>query len=1035
MDDHMKRGWLEPVPDDDILGPSYYMPHHGVLKESSTTKLRVVYNASAKSSSGRSLNDILMIGPTVQPTLATILLRFCRYPYAITSDISKMYLQLAMDPVHSNYQRLIWRDSRDGPVRDYRITRVCFGVASSPFLATRAFIQLADENEAEFPRAAEALRTSFYVDDCISSAPTLNAASETQTQLIEVLKRGGFELAKWSSNNPSLLSTPLNSQETSSVFIGETTSSALGLSWDSSADVFQFKSPVVPSDDLNTKRKMASTIAKLFDPIGLVGPIIVEAKILLQDIHELKLGWDKIVLDGFQEKWRSFVDRLKDINQIRIPRWISTIHSPTKVKIHAFCDASMRAYGTAIYVVTRDDSDGVSANLLPSKSRVAPIAQLTMPRFELCAAVLATETVEKMKDVFQPATIHFWSDSTIVLCWIHRPPVAQGVFVSNRIRNILKLSTIDQWRRVVTNQNPADIISRGMSPQQLTHCDLWWKGPPWLSKSVDDWPPVFHPSGLQPEEPSCLVLTQEWPHHGTLFEHLSAKYSSFPKILRIVVYFLRFTRGARDPQRMSKGPITSVEMELARSFLIGQEQRAQWPGLPNHIHKNSVSSSKWKSLASLTPFIDEDGLIRVGGPIENSDEAFAAKHPILLPKSKLSLMILRHEHLKQLHAGPTLLLASIRQRYWPLSGRNLTRRVVHECYQCFRAKPKPLEQLMGDLPEHRVNFYRPFQATGVDFAGPVQMLSTASRGIRARRAQVQKAYIAIFVCMATKATHLELVTALSTDAFLACFRRFAARRTMPRHMHSDCGKNFEGANNELSRLLREELHQREITTATHDEEIVWNFNPPASPHHGGFWEACVKSTKFHLSRVTQSHPLCYEELSTLLCQIECILNSRPICALSNDPNDPKYLTPGHFLVGVLSNAPPDPNLAQIPANRLSYWQACQSRVQEFGRKWRLHYLNTLQQRTRWKVDQENLTTGIVVLLLDETNREGSKWVLGRIENIHPGADGRVRVVTIRTARGTYRRPITKIAKIPEADDNSSGVSTSRQTGEDVPALI
>ncbi|XP_055714777.1 uncharacterized protein LOC129808897 [Phlebotomus papatasi] len=1006
--DYLKRGWLEPVPVHSLRDPSYYMPHHGVMKEASTTtKLRIVNNGSAKTSSGLSLNDILMTGPTVQPDLASILLRFRQHPYALTADISKMYLQLMLDPAEANFQRILWRDSRDSRIAEFRITRVCFGLASSPFLATRALNQLAMEHEASHPLASDTLRTAFYVDDCVISVETKEQALETQLQLVEVLEKGGFSLAKWASNDPELI--PEESSTDSEAEVPDVIS-ALGMRWNTKSDVFEFICPISKNDTCITKRDVASLIARLFDPLGLIGPVVVEAKMLLQDLHEAKLKWDTPISPEHSVKWTTFVNHLQHIVCIKIPRWLSSIHNPSQVVMHAFCDASSRAYGAVLYLVTSDSNGFSLSRLIASKSRIAPIGEVTIPKLELCGATLAAELVSKVKDYFTPQAIHFWTDAMVVLHWIHSPPDVFKIFISKRIKTILSLSSSQQWRHVSTKLNPADLISRGATPMQLKISTLWWNGPYWLTLPEEHWPPSFNGGDGNCKESMTaeVLLTPAQPADSfeSTYESLRNQFRTFNKIVRIRAYVFKFFHNCRSEDSRRRAQLSPLEHERALQSLIADDQDEAFPGLKDHLRNGTLHTSKWKNLASLAPFVDDHDLVRVGGRLSRSPEDFNVKFPILLPKTKLTHDIAEREHVRQLHAGPTL-----RQRYWPLSGRNLTRKICHQCIRCFRARPRLLEQIMADLPPQRVTFTRPFHSTGIDYAGPVVYRLDASRSARRRHVGVKKAYISVFVCLATKAVHLELVTKLSTEAFLAAYRRFAARRNTPRHIFSDCGKNFAGAANELSRLISQEDAQQEIADRTREDGTIWHFNPPNAPHHGGLWEASVKRVKHHLNRVSQHAPLTFEEFYTVLTQIEAILNSRPLCLLSSDPNGRSYLTPGHFLTFCAGNSPPDPDVTNLSDNRLSHWQLCQKRAQEFGKKFREMYLNTLQQRGKWLQEQTNVQPGDIVLLLDES-AEDSKWILGQVEETFPGVDQRVRVVTVRTSRGLYRRPITKIAKLP-----------------------
>ncbi|XP_055714342.1 uncharacterized protein LOC129808586 [Phlebotomus papatasi] len=421
MNDQLERRWLEPVPMEDCRALSFYMPHHGVFKDSTTTKLRIVYN--------------------------------------------------------------------------------------------------------EYPLASEALLKAFYVDDCLLSCESLDAAKDTQAQLIEVLQRGGFTLVKWTSNNPELTDPSSDSPSTQNIPSEHSITSALGMAWNSTSDKFLFSSPMGSPDEMKTKRHMASAIAKLFDPIGLVGPAIIEAKLMLQKRHELKNPWDKPVPEDVRSEWRDFTERLLNLNRLEIPRWISVFPHPIRTEIHAFSDASLLTYGVAVYVVTVDAENNRYSSLLLSKSRVAPLKnKLTVPKLELCGALLAAETIHKFKDSSNPDDIYYWSDSTIVLSWLRSPPDDYKIFVSKRVKRILELSKPDQWQHVGTKSNPADIISRGANPSKLLDCDLWWRGPEWLSEPKEDWSEPFY--GLRTTlETKCLVMVPKQPP----FEDLFTKYHRLRK--------------------------------------------------------------------------------------------------------------------------------------------------------------------------------------------------------------------------------------------------------------------------------------------------------------------------------------------------------------------------------------------------------------------------------------------------------------------------------------------------------------------------
>ncbi|KYN50050.1 hypothetical protein ALC62_00077, partial [Cyphomyrmex costatus] len=280
-------------------------------------------------------------------------------------------------------------------------------------------------------------------------------------------------------------------------------------------------------------------------------------------------------------------------------------------------------------------------------------------------------------------------------------------------------------------------------------------------------------------------------------------------------------------------------------------------------------------------------------------------------------------------------------------------------------------------------------------------------------------YLAIFICLATKAVHFELVSDLTATAFLNALKRFISRRGKCITLYSDNGTTFVGANNQLADLkecLFKETTQKQIHDYLAEQFIEWKFIPPYSPHVGGIWEAAVKSAKTHLRRIVGTSLLHFEELYTVMTQIEACLNSRPITPLSECTTDLEALTPGHFIIGEAITAIPDRDSAQTPSNRLTRYQLLSQLKQHFWKRWSSEYMSQLQQRFKWKTcKQLNLKVGTMVLVKGE-NTPPMTWPLGRITEVHPGPDGIIRLISVRTKQGISKRTLPKICILPLEDN-------------------
>ncbi|GFW80406.1 integrase catalytic domain-containing protein [Trichonephila clavipes] len=686
-----------------------FLPHHAVIKPSSlTTKLRVVFDASCKTTNGTSLNSLLGVGPKLQRDIFEILLNFRIPRIVFTADIEKMYRQILVADEDQKYQQILWRNNSSENIRTYKLKTVTYGLASASFLATRCIKQIALDDK-DNPNLSRVLQEDIYMDDLLSGADTPNNAISICKDIAHVLSTRGFHLRKWNSNSTEFLAqfSEHSSHDARVEFSKDSNESSkvLGLFWNSSNDTFGFQPSLELTPPL-TKRRILSESSKIFDPLGLLSPCTVFMKIFYQKLWLTKTDWDSPIPQQLTEDWLRFQKAFNAINYLTVLRWV-ILTADNIVELHGFADASSLAYAAAIYCRQKHNGK-IKVQLLVSKTKVAPVKQVSIPRLELC-----------------------------VLSWLSGHPRQWKTFVANRTSEIIEVLPTKHWRHVPSKENPADIASRGIDPKCLPDCKLWWQGPPWLRLETSSWPKA---------ESSCDEASDEIASQGS--------------------------------------SISS-----------------------SHINTTSLTFSETKT-AEETIILwvqDEHGLVRVGGRLQNSQLPFNSKHPIILPSQhSISELLIKEQHIAHLHAGPTLLAHVLRQSHWIVGSRKLINKCIRKCLKCNKFKTSTTTpQLMGNLPKHRATLERPFFSCGIDYAGPVLIKCNKGRGTKST-----KGYIALFVCLATKAVHIEAVGDLTTDSFIAALRRFSARRGAPRHIYS------RGASFNLQ-------PQRSLGVATENQTGFW----------------------------------------------------------------------------------------------------------------------------------------------------------------------------------------------------------------------
>ena len=1026
IDEYLQLGHMIPSADDCNMIFKCYLPHHCVTREdSTTTKLRVVFNASQETSTGSSLNDVMCRGPNLQQDLQSLIIKWRQYKFVFTADIEKMFRQIWVNQDDQYLQMIIWRDHQSKILQEYKLATVTYGTKAAPFLAMMTLKQLARDEKANYQNssAPSVIEESFYMDDLIHGSYSIQEARKIQTDLINLLKSGGFNLRKWKSNAPELLTgveTDQKNQENFDFKQAES-SKALGLGWNPQNDHFTFQSKVLSSSPRPTKRSLLSDISKLYDPLGWLAPLTTKLKILFQDVWKAKVQWDEPAPQNICNEWNKIKNDIEAISQCHIPRWLQTQEND-QVELHGFCDASTQAYAGVVYCKTNKKS-GTTVTLVAAKAKVVPLSKnISLPRLELCGAVLLSKLMSKIVNCLKEHDINIfgWTDSTAVLGWLNGEAHRWKPFVANRVKQVTAVIQADSWNYVKSKENPADSASRGLTASQLKEHALWWQGPEWLPSYKSEIEKQHNYYTNQEMRKIKQVNVMQLLSGSEVVKQILEKQSSLSKAIKVLAWVLRFAGKGRKQDYLSLS-----ELSEAKNLIIKSIQEQEFSDEINNLTEGKTINSK-SNIYSLNPILDENGILRVGGRLRHANLDPETKHPAIIPcNTRLVELIIDQAHMLTYHGGARLTTAYIRQKYWVIRGYNATKKRLRSCVKCRKNRPTFQPQIMGDLPSSRTNPSRPFFHCGVDYTGHVNIKANKGRGVK-----TTKGYVAVFICMATKAVHMELVSDLTSSAFLAALKRMAARRGLPGHIYSDQGTNFVGANKILKQEFEElkQVFNQEFMTEVASMGIEWHFNAPSWPSAGGLWEAAVKSLKHHLKRVIGEQNLTFEEFTTLLNQLEGCLNSRPLCPLSEDPNDLDFLTPSHFLA-----SGPTLTLYETETDLRTRWHLTQKIFKDVWSRWRDEYLTQLSARCKWRQPQTNIKKDDVVLI-KEDNLPPGKWALGRVVQLHPGNDGFVRVVTLKTKNGLMKRPVIKLSILPVHQNENQEIPKQQQNQNTKPIL-
>ena len=541
-----------------------------------------------------------MVGPTIQEELIYTIISFRLHNIVLTADLQKMFRQIKVNKSDTVYQKILWRKNQNEPVKVFQLDTVTQGTASAPFLAARTLHQLAVDEGSKFPRAAKVLKNDFYVDDLLTGATNIREAKKLKQELINILKLGSFELHKWASNKAELIKDSNAAETSEKICLDAETKKVLGIYWDPNMDTIMYTVTPLPTENRCTKRIILSEIAQLFDPLGLLGPVIIVAKLLMQEIWKAKLDWDETVPQLIYTKWEQFKKDLQLLTDFKINRQI-ILENSYKYELHGFCDSSEHAYGACIYLKSVDKYNNSSVHLICAKSRVAPLKTLSIPRLELCAALLLSNLIKNvsLKMRLKYNAIYMWSDSTIVLHWIKTAPHLLKTIVANRVAEIQQLTNINNWNHVATEDNPADFISRGQVSSQFINNLHWLHGPSWLVEDESKWKvkPLINVEIPEQRTKTALIVSNQ----SNTFNQNKSKilsneiFERFSSIVRLKRFVALCSRVALNKTfKGNAGTYSTEELHNAHLKIIRVTQQNHFSKEIDSLKRNNNISSKSK---------------------------------------------------------------------------------------------------------------------------------------------------------------------------------------------------------------------------------------------------------------------------------------------------------------------------------------------------------------------------------------------------------------------------------------------------------
>lgn len=990
-----------------------WIPHRPVFKtdEQSTTKMRPVFNCSLKTKGGPSLNEASYAGINLMKDMLELLMLFRTNKYVYLADIRKAFLMIKLKSELDRNRFCFFMKEGDKLVC-YRFTTIIFGFNASPFILNYVI----KHHASLFAKddCSDMLLNNFFVDNLVKSNNDENKLCQLYEQSVERMTQGGFDLRSCNTNSKKLKNLMIRDKRF--VEHGCEFEKVLGYKYSPSKDVIKLADSGIDLVlNLITKRIILSQFSKVFDPLALTSPVTIRGKILLSDVWKKKRSedhWDEEVDGEDGRTWTTLSKDLVGLSAIEFPRYSLSEDEPAD--IFFFCDASKKAYGFVCYAV----QNGKSCFLL-SKSKVAPLKPKakTLPVLELLGVFLAFKGLFSLLKTLKGVkinNIYVAVDAQVVLTWLLTDIVkTKNQFTRNRIRDVHRMkkeifesSRIPfHFKYVPTKENPGDMLTRGLTLEQFkSSLDFWVYGPKWIQTTNLVWP--SNDLNCLSESSKSIVCSTQLSSCKDI-EPIVAfdRYSKFNKLLGVtarVLEFLSKFRIMKQKDFLKKSWGSNDPRQCAKVHLFKVMQSQSFPTELEYL--SNPNGKKVPNLVNnLNLVFDEYGVLRSDGRSGKCNAfEFDLVNPILLAKDhNLTKLIIEDCHYQCQHLGIGSTLTKVRMSgFWIPRIRQAVKNVLSSCPMCKKFNSLSFKYpKVTNLPKHRVNFIKPYQHVGIDYTGSIFVKD--SKGFK-------KMYLLIFTCLNVRAVHIELVPDMNTNTLVLAIIRFTNIYGIPTHIYSDNAKSFIAGCDVM----------KEIFMASEFSEHYSKYNikhiriPAYSAWVGSTWERMIRVIKSCLYKVIGRATMGYYKLLTILSDVQNAVNSRPLTYRCSDDNGLEIITPNCFIRpyvsdSLLFNSNDESILTSGPPTRHKLVQSLAGRdkvLEQFRQIWYEEYLVSL--REQWKdlheVNYSNkLRPDDIVLVRGPPDKKRPNWRLGRVLELFPGDDGKVRSAKIKRADGEF----------------------------------